>query len=168
MKKNYLLLLLLPFWGCIDRGNGLADVSTDYSPVLMYEKDLANGVKYKTGYQLEAAGKIYTYGTTILMAERYNGIHIIDNSDPVNPVNTGFIAIPGCVDIAVKENILYADNATDLIAIDLDKLPEVEVLKRIAGVFPDLLPPDANTMPYEYTAENRPDGTVIIGWNLLD
>ena len=38
-------------------------------------------------------------------------VHMYDNSDPSNPVNIGYIAIPGNVDIAIKDGHMYADNS---------------------------------------------------------
>ena len=36
--------------------------------------------------------------------------YYVDVSDPADPQNIAFITIPGNVDIAIKENVLYADS----------------------------------------------------------
>jgi len=51
---------------------------------------------------LSNPGKIYYYNKHIFISEPSEGIHIIDNSDPVNPTPVNFIKIPGTKDMAVK------------------------------------------------------------------
>ena len=85
----------------------------------------------------------------------------VDPVDPVNPVNTGFISIPGNIDIAIKDDYIYADNAVDLIVISYDGL-NVQVVDRNREIFPELSSPDGY---YSSDLENRPENTVIIKWN---
>lgn len=51
--------------------------------------------------------------------------------DETNPVKISFYDIPGNFDIAVKNNIMYADNAIDLIAIDITDISNPKTVKRI-------------------------------------
>lgn len=158
------------FVSCIggDWTDTVADTTSAYTPMLMERDQLEKAVIYKTGQEMVNPGKIYIYGNTLFMSDRYNGVHIIDNSNPREPKKTGYIRVPGCVDMAVKQNIMYLDNAVDLIAIDLDKLPEIVITSRVRNVFPDLLPPDANTMPEEFLPANRPANTIIVGWKKVN
>ncbi|MCK7542507.1 MAG: hypothetical protein MZV63_72395 [Marinilabiliales bacterium] len=81
-------------------------------------------------------GKIYLYGPYIFLNELDRGIHVIDNTDASSPQRIAFIDIPGCMDMAVKGNILYADAYTDLVVLDISN-PRATVLKKIVeGVFP--------------------------------
>ena len=73
-------------------------------------------------------GKIYIKGDYIFINEKKEGIHVIDNSDPSNPRNISFIAIPGNLDIAVMGNILYGDSYTDLVAVDITECLSVGAL----------------------------------------
>ena len=79
-------------------------------------------------------GKIYYKDQTIYVNESYLGVHVIDNSDPLNPLKIKFLRIPGCRDIAIKGNILYADNAGDLVAVDISNLDQPKVVKRLEGI----------------------------------
>lgn len=143
---------------------------SDYLPVLMDADKLEGSIAYQPHKALENPGKFYLYGDFVFVSERYKGVHIINNADPENPFNVAFVSIPGCVDIAVKGTHLYADNATDLVAIDLSGLQslretkEVVVTKRLEGVLPEPSPPDGLEVPYEFRKENRPDNTVIVEW----
>jgi len=84
---------------------------------------------------LKNPGKIYVYGNYLLINEINEGIHIIDNSNPAHPVPLSFVVISGNKDMAVKENVLYADNAIDLLAIDISDPKSPKFLKRVDAVF---------------------------------
>jgi hypothetical protein len=126
----------------------------------MKRSDLEQSVKYAEAPRaLRSLGKIYVKGDTIYLGEKYEGVHVINNADPARPVNVAFIIIPGCVDMAVKENILYADNTVDLVCVDLAQRREVF---RKRNVFPPLTPPDGG---YFIRQDNNAE-MVIVRWKL--
>ncbi len=92
----------------------------------------SNGAK-----AIESPGKIFIYGDYIFLNELDKGVHIIDNSNPSNPVVKAFVSIPGNVDIAVKGNTLYADMYSDLLSIDITDPLHVKLLKNMPNVFPE-------------------------------
>ena len=129
-----------------------------YMPVFMSRDVLENSVKFVSGARdMIHTGKIYCRMPYIYINERYKGVHVINNSDPSHPVNEGFILAPGCIDMAVKGNILYLDNAVDLVSFDLESK---QVTKRIRNVFPEPLPPD----DFSFYSYNRPDDYVLVEW----
>lgn len=132
-----------------------------YKPVLMPRSQLENSVAWLAARDLNRPGRIYAKGDTIYVCERYSGIHVIKNTDPKNPVPLGFIRIPGNQDLAIKGNILYADNAVDLLAIDLSALPSIRITQRIRGCFPSINPPSNLTSSY---LGNIPSDAVVVGW----
>jgi hypothetical protein len=128
-----------------------------YVPVFMQRAELEKSVSYRsTARDMESPGKIYYKPPYIYINERYKGIHVINNSDPFHPLTEGFIVAPGCIDMAVKGNILYLDNAVDLVAFDL---VTKQVTKRIQNVFPEPVSPD-NRFYYD---SNRGD-YILVGW----
>ncbi len=134
---------------------------TDYKPILMKREILEKSIGVIEGKEIVSPGKIYVKGNFLYIVEKYEGVHIIDNSDPANPAKKGFITVPGCIDIAVKQNIMYADNAVDLVAIELsENVSEIKETSRNKNVFPELVPPDAGWV----SIDNRPENTVIIKW----
>jgi hypothetical protein len=154
--KRVILLLVVVF---------LAGTSFDfdktepYTPVFMSRETLEISVKYVSGARdMIQTGKIYYCAPYIYVNERYKGVHVINNTDPANPVNEGFILAPGCIDMAVKENILYLDNAVDLVSFDLDAR---QVTKRIRNVFCEPLPPDDLSFN---NLKNRPNGYILVEW----
>lgn len=139
-------------------------VETQYIPVLINRTELETSIHSIDQQPLIKIGKIYTKDGYIFISQQYKGIHVIDNRDPANPLNIQFITIPGCMDMAIKGNSMYVDNATDLVTLDLSTLPNIQVTSRIPNVFPELLPPDLSYIPSVFSMENRPKNTVIIEW----
>lgn len=84
---------------------------------------------------IENLGKIYYKDPYIFVNERFKGIHVFDNSDPTQPTPIAFIQIYGSEDIAISGNILYADNYTDLVAIDISDLNNVQVVNRVENLY---------------------------------
>lgn len=84
---------------------------------------------------IENLGKIYYKDPYIFVNERFRGIHVLDNTDPTQPVPIAFIQIYGSEDIAVNGNILYADNYTDLVAIDISDLNNVKEVNRVENLY---------------------------------
>lgn len=150
--------------GCIRRAEPI--IFTEYTPILVSKTDLVNSVKLMPATDILEAAKIYHLDNYIFISEQFKGVHIIDNADPSKPVNKYFISALGCVDMAIKNNVLYLDNAIDFIAIDLNEIKNgnLKVLKRISNVFPEVAPPDAGEIPQKFSERNRPQGTIIVGW----
>jgi hypothetical protein len=118
----------------------------------MSRQELNNSVKFETARPLKNTGKIFMKGSYVFVGEHYEGVHVIDNRNPRDPKNVGFIAISGNVDVATKGNVLYADNAVDLVAIDISNLPVIQVLKRVEESFPEanqVRPPDGGEFQYD-------------------
>ena len=71
------------------------------------------------------SGKIYFKDHYIFVNEYQKGIHVIDNEDPRNPQIIKFIEIPGNVDMAIADDILYADSYVDLLSIDISDIGNI-------------------------------------------
>lgn len=105
-----------------------------YSPVYLTSVQLRQ-TEVKEPVELNNPGKIYVYGSYLFVNELYEGVHVFDNSDPESPVNLAFLSIPGNVDIAVKSNILYADNFIDLLSFDITDPVNPRFIDRQENVF---------------------------------
>jgi glutaredoxin len=137
---------------------GSSEYSYEYYAVYMDRANLEKSVVYtETDREMKNPGKIYYKAPYLFINEKYKGVHIIDNSDPENPVQKGFIVAPGCLDMAVKDDIIYLDNAVDLVSFDLTAKKEVS---RNVDVFPELAAPSTNVR-YDY---DRPDNLIIVEW----
>ena len=140
----------------------LTNISSDVSygthyPVFMKRTDLEKSIQHIQGERvMENPGKIYYKEPYIYVNDRYKGVHIINNSNPASPIKEGFITAPGCIDIAIKDNIIYLDNAVDLVAFNLETKEETG---RIKNILPEPMPPDQNWKSYK-----REDGMILVGW----
>jgi len=157
MKKLSILLIVASFvlMGCP------IPVSDEemYYPVFMSRTTLESSMQYMEGERdMKVTGKIYYWGNYIFVNERYQGVHVINIENPENPIKEGFIVAHGCLDMAVKENILYLDNAVDLVSFDLNTK---QITSRLRNVFPEPLPPDDLSFCHIY---DRPDGYIIVEW----
>lgn len=83
-------------------------------------------MNYGTPKGLTSPGKIFYYNGYLFVNEMNSGIHVIDNRNPENPINVGFMDIPGNLDMAVHGDVLYVDSYLDLVAINITN-PEAPV-----------------------------------------
>jgi len=140
MKLSQLtFLVLLAFsitiTGCLKDECAGTTTFIQWNPVYKSLEEIRAEIQIEGARTLEAPGKLYFYGDYVLINERNEGIHIIDNSDSANPQNISFLAIPGNVDMAVKDGFLYADNYIDLLTIDIKDPTAPQVVKRTEEVF---------------------------------
>ncbi len=156
-----LAVLFLSFNSCVDE---YTEVFTANSPLYMSYEDLRDAVDYSPARDLEKPGKIYFKDGYIFVNENAKGIHIIDNKNPRDPKNIGFIEIPGNVDMAIKGNILYADSYIDLVAIDISNIAKPKEVHRIEDIFPYITPAPENE-DFRIAAVDKEKG-VVVGWEI--
>ncbi len=158
MKKIFILLLALSLQSCFMFWTPEDSQETEYKPVLMSRPDFEKSVSLKNPTDIVEAGKIYTYGNYLFINEKCIGFHVYDNSNPEEPKAISFIHAPGATDMAIKNNVVYINQATDLIAVQLSEDPmQIELTKRIPEVFPELRSPDGRYF-------ETPAGKVIVKW----
>lgn len=139
-----------------------------YRPLLMPRAALEQAVALLPARPLHRPGKKLYQGSFLLINERYEGIHIIDNQDPTQPQAVGFLRIPGSVDFAVRGPLLYADNAVDLLTIDVSNATAPRVLHRTRAVLPELPLPELATVEPGYRTDNRPPDALVVGWQKVE
>ncbi len=129
------LIFLLP--SCLKDTLETTYTYTLATPVYSTAAEVRNSIKNLAAEPVSAPGKMYLFGSYIFLNELNKGIHIINNSNPAAPVNEAFIAIPGCGDMAVLGNMLYADCYTDLMVIDITNPKSVALKNYVPNLFPD-------------------------------
>ena len=154
------IITILSLLGCQDKLLQTYEVN---NPVYMSYEDLRSAVRDTTPAEISKPGKIYLYGDFILVNEVRKGIHVVNNADPANPEVISFIKIPGNIDMAIKNNILYADSYVDLVAIDIKDLENIKEVARFEDLFSWSLPPyEAGT---RVGMVDESEG-IVIGWNV--
>jgi hypothetical protein len=97
------------------------------------------------------------------------GYHIINNSNPSNPQNTGFIELIGNADLAIRNGKLYADSYIDLVWFNISNPAKPQLEGRLEEVFPKALPVPDNNYGYDYDLCYGSDASgkgVIVGWKV--
>lgn len=155
------LLLCLPLLLASCQDQRVQTVTwTEFEPVYMSEHEFLNSVALEGSRDLENPGKIYFYDGYLFVNEVNKGIHIIDNRQPSNPLNVGFITIPANKDLAVKGEFLYADSQKDLLVFDISDLQNPEMINRIEDVFNT-----SSQRPPGFTTQAVDDSRgLVVGW----
>jgi len=132
-----------------------------YEPI--YVSSANAGIAFGPARSLKEPGKIYLFDRFLLVNERYEGIHVFDNADPSHPIAVGFLRIPGNLDVAVRNQVLYADHLGDLVALDVSNWQTPLEISRVRqSHWVASVPPEGQ----RYFACVEPDRGVVTGWRL--
>ena len=129
-----LLAISVLLEGCTDS----CEVRSEYTyfePVYTTVAELRSSISLKEPQPITGIGRIYLKDGMLLIGDPGQGIHIIDNRDPSNPIPLKYLSIPGTYDLAMKDNILYADSYVDLVAFDMSNINTVHEVARLEGAF---------------------------------
>ncbi|MCD8137768.1 MAG: hypothetical protein LUH01_18175, partial [Parabacteroides gordonii] len=135
-------------------------------PVLMSADVFRSSVKVTTQpEEITQKGKICFYEGYLYISEPGKGIHIIDNRNLASPASVGFIELIGNADVAIRNNILYADSYIDLVGFDISN-PALPVLKsRLENVFPQSYPPiEEGYIDSGLCNLAATNGNIVVGW----
>lgn len=131
----------------------------------LYGSQATTEVSLLAARTLENPGKIYVYNHFLLINERGKGIHIYNNADPANPEPLAFINLLGNSDMAIKDDILYADHNGDLKSIKLNGFNALAVLDSIPLASWNLgVPPPAG---FYFECIDVAKG-VVVGWQSVE
>ena len=126
IRPFVLLLLVIILQGCYlnNTDNSLRDsVVQGYRPV--YGAPDGSEIKFIASRTVKNPGKIYVYGQYLLINEINQGIHVYNNFDPENPTSLGFIQLVGNSDMAVKNDILYADHMGNIVSLNIQDFEKI-------------------------------------------
>lgn len=167
MKKRLLAVnafvlgfLFIALTGCLK--DSCKNTYTIYEPVYKTRMQVRQEMKSTAPQELKQTGKLYVYGNYIFLNEVDKGIHVIDNTNPALPQNISFIPIPGNVDLAVKDNYLYADAYSDMVVLDISTPTQVKAHQFINDVFP------FRGGFYWGNTSNPDEVQVVVGYNKRD
>ena len=135
---HFAFLALIPFLfqSCLKDSCEREITYIKTTPIYKTLSEIRSGIEMQAPRLLEKPGKMYFYNDYIFINEQREGVHIINNSNPEVPANIGFIAIPGNVDIAIRQNVLFADNYIDLLTININDIANPQLIHRNEDVFP--------------------------------
>jgi hypothetical protein len=125
---------------------------TKYEPVYRTYAQIRQPIVPQGAKPIEKTGKIFLKDNYLLVNEPHAGVHIFDIQNPNSPQNLAFIPIEGNMDISMRNNTLFADNYTDLVAVDLTNMNNPVIVARTENVFP-LMGSDDNGMIVDYISK---------------
>ncbi len=133
---------------------------SDYKPISFSRDELNSKIKLSEPEPIVNSGKIYIKDNLLFIGEEKKGFHVFDNSNPESPQKIKFLNILGATDLAIRNNILYINQVTDLVTLTYNHLEsKVTLSKRIENTFPELETPD-----HREVTNPAPEGNVIIDW----
>lgn len=165
LKSLIFILLSVVFFSC-NNDKVEYEIITVATPDVMSKAEFRTSVEVLGPQNIEEAGKIYAYGNYIFVNDKFQGIHIIDNTNPVLPQAIAYIKLPGNVDISIKNNYLYADSSVDLVVFDISNINGISQVARLEDVF--------NVYDYQIPVETQEvnwgnfnfDDQIIVGWTV--
>ena len=138
MKKLLLFLTILVLFGslssCRDKCKETRLVVLQI-PIYHPFSEIRAGVDVAPAREIQDPGKVFVQGNYLFINEIKQVVNVINKSDPANPKFISFIKIPGNGDIVVRDNILYADSYTDIVAIDIRDPAQAREVGRVHDVF---------------------------------
>lgn len=139
----------------------------NYEPILMTRADLEAAFAVEPAREIENPGKLWVFNNFILLIEQYRGIHIIDNANPNSPQRVAFIRIEGCTETAVRDGIIYASNAVDLIGVKANAdFTSLDLVSRNRNVLPIISSPEL--WGDDYYINQLPDDMIIVRWEPIN
>ena len=124
MKPQLLLLITIFFtasceWDSVNTTDEQWIDVTYLTPVYETASSLADQVVVVESKEQKSLGKIITYQNYVFVNEPMEGIHIVDHTDPSNPINLSFLSIPGNLDMSIVDDHLYVDMFSSLVVFDI-------------------------------------------------
>lgn len=163
MKRiAFVALAILVLGSCKDKA---------YNKYMCYEPVYEDVDTYRSPANFEGAknisqnGNIYFKDNYLFVVEPNKGIHFIDNNDPTNPMNVGFLNVMGTSGLAIKGNFLYITAMVDLVIVDVTSFTNPIEVKRIEEAFPTALPLMAKNYPTKTIDKSK---GIVVDWNVVE
>ena len=159
---SFIILITLLFINCNKYDWEDPDfIVSGYQPVYG-EISGPSTIKLSDTIAISDPGRIVYLSPYLFITENGRGVHVINNTVPENPVKEAFIQIPFNRDIAVQNNIIYADNDRDLVSFKYYSKDSIRLIAREKDVFDRVsgLPEDYRGY-FECIDESKAN---VIGW----
>lgn len=107
---------------------------------------------------------VVLYRQYILVVERLEGIHVIDNSDPTMPEAVAFWRLPGIQNFTVADDVLYMPLSDKIVAISIVDINSISIISIIEEALPSFA---GERSPNNYWGSFEcvhPDSGVVTAW----
>jgi len=167
MKNTFILcaILILSMTSCFEYVDGGEEFIprepinyNDYQAINYSRSEIDQTVKLMPPQEMINSGKIYVFNDMLFVGEERKGFHVFDNSDQRNPQKIKFIQVLGSTDLSIRNDVLYVNQAADLIALRYDASQDsLQLMKRVPNSFPEY------RSPYGYSGTHSQD-SITVGW----
>jgi hypothetical protein len=166
MKKNILIFSLLFLTFILNGCFGYCDdcnqnIQKDpYKAVILERNVFEASVKTFANQEIVKSGKIYIKDNLMFVNDLNKGFHVYNYFNPQSPIKIGFIQILGATDLSIRDNVIYINQAVDLVTLTYNPANNsIVVNHRNKNVFPQ---------------KNSPNGTfpdvnqnqIVVDWQL--
>jgi hypothetical protein len=153
MKKFIVIIFCLPilFAGCTKDNATISLTFKKGTAVYADIEEIRNVELVSAPRIIENAGKLFIGENYILIGENGKGIHVLDNTDPSNPVNIMFLQLPFTKEFFVDNDMIYAESQYDFIKIDLSDINNPVMVDRVEYAFAEPI--------------QNADGLVLVGFS---
>ncbi len=160
IKLALFLILYITCNGCCWKGNcGEPFINEQLKAVLLDRTTFENSVKALPTQNIIKSGKIYIKDNLMFVNDSNKGFHVYNYTNPETPVKVGFIQILGATDLAIRDNVIYINQAVDLVTLSYNVTNNtIQLLHRNKNVFPQKTSP-SGSISYEAN-ENK----IVIDW----
>lgn len=166
MKKIILFLFLsistLVLNGCFGYCDDCSqNIQTDpYKAVILERSVFESSVKTLSNQNIIKSGKIYIKDNLMFVNDVNKGFHVYNYSNPQNPIKIGFIQILGATDLSIRNNVIYINQAVDLVTLTYNPTNNsIVVNHRNKNVFPQKNSPNGT---FPYVTVNQ----IVVDWKL--
>lgn len=162
---TFLVSLFLLLQSCDPLGSGSwSGGQQAYVPVYVKPENLT-AISVQSAKAITKPGKVYVKGNLLLQNDVNTGVHLIDISNPSQPVKLAFLNVPFSTEISIKDNFLYVNNFNDLLVFNISNPSSPSLVKRLEDVFPyhnNEYPPVSN----RYFECVDPSKGIVVDWKL--
>jgi hypothetical protein len=162
--KKLILFLLIAFlfsscWPTTD--NGEFENQQQYKAMFLDRTFFEKSIVLQSAQPITKTGKIYLKGDLMFVNDVNKGFHVYNYSNPKKPIPIHFIKAPGATDLAIIDNVIYINQAVDLVTATYNSnTNKFTVTNRNRAVFPQKKAPNGAT-------GNPGENQIIIDWNLI-
>lgn len=136
-----------------------------YEPVYSDAETFRTPANFESSRTISQNGNIYFKDNYLFVVEPNKGIHFIDNNNPENPINTGFLNVKGTSGLAIKGNYLYITALVDLVIVDVSSFANPVEVKRVEEAFPMALPLMAKNYPTKTIDKSL---GIVVDWKVVE
>ena len=148
-------------FGCQPDPITLPEMTVGMAPIYSNIEDIT--VRTNPPMEFINLDKIVTQGDFIFILDLGLGVHVIDNSDPNNPITVYFWQITNCTDFTISEQTLFARVGDSLLSVDISDFSSIVLTTVLEDVIESqslLAPPDY----FGFFECVDPSRGFVIGW----